>query len=226
MERIEIIPSLPALSFQELSQKLERVRGLVSTFQIDVADGLFVTNRSWPMNRTDRAQFERLVTKKERLPHADAFSFEVHFMAHHPEHLLAEWVKVGIVRALFHVESQHDFGALVRQAETSGIELGVAIKLGTPIERLDTYLSELSVVQVMGIDPIGVQGQPFDPRALDVIRALKERFPDVTIAVDGAVNAETAPLLVSAGATRLAPGSFVLNSNNPKEAIALLTHSP
>lgn len=225
MHSVEIIPSLPALSFLELSQKLERVRGLVSTFQIDVADGLFVTNRSWPMNRTDRAQFERLLTKKERLPYADEFSFEVHFMAHHPEHLLTEWVKIGIVRALFHIESQHDFGALVRQAETSGIELGAAIKLGTPIERLDAYIAELSVVQVMGIDPIGVQGQPFDPRALDVIGALRERFPDVTIAVDGAVHAESAPLVVSAGATRLAPGSFVLNSDNPTEALASLIHA-
>lgn len=225
MQNIDIVPSLPALSFNELSAKLERVRGLVSTFQIDVADGLFVTNRSWPMNRTDRAQFERLVKKQERLPYAEDFSFEVHFMAHHPEQVLAEWVKVGIVRALFHIEAQHDFRALLRLVESSGIELGVAIKLGTPIERLDAYSEHLAVIQVMGIDPIGIQGQSFDPRALTVVRAVRERFPDVTIAVDGAVNAETAPLLVSAGATRLAPGSFLLNSDNPTEALASLTSS-
>lgn len=219
---VEVIPSLPALSFQELSTKVALVCGAVNTFQIDVADGMFVTNRSWPLHREDRAQFERLMRGGERLPCAEKMRFEVHFMAHHPEKLLREWVKVGIIRALFHVESRHDFSTLRALAEPEGMELGLALKLGTPVSRVAEYLPYITSVQVMGIDPIGAQGRPFDERALSMVADIKMQFPDVIISVDGAVNAETAPRLIRAGASRLAPGSYVFRSENPHHAVQTL----
>lgn len=215
----EIIPSLPALSYHELSQKLAIVRGLVSTFQIDVADGMFVPSRSWPMNPGDDVQFERLVRGQDRLPFADEFEFEVHFMAHSPEKLLPEWARVGIVRALFHIEARHDFPLLRTIAEREGIELGVALKIETPLERIEPYIAHLSCIQLMGIASIGIQGQPFDQRVIEKLQEARKRFPNVTLEVDGAVNDETAPLLVSAGATRLAPGSYVFRAENPDVAI-------
>ena len=218
---IEIVPSLPAHTFQELKTKLGMVRGLVPAFQVDIADGLFVPSRSWPMNSGDQAQFRRIVTGQEKFPYHDEFEFEVHFMTHDPEKLLPDWVAIGISRALFHVEARHDFPALRALAE-SAVELGVSLKIGTPISRIDRYIEHIGVVQLMGIAEIGVQGQPFDPRVLDSIREVRERYPDVIIEVDGSVNVDTAPLLVAAGATRLAPGSYVLNAKNPRLAIERL----
>ncbi len=220
---IKIIPSLPALTYQELTTKLGMVKGLVQTFQIDVSDGLFVPSRSWPMNPGDDAQFDRLVTGKERLPGADSMEFEVHFMSHSPEKLLPEWEKIGIVRALFHVESRHDFATLRTTAERYGIELGVVLKIGTPLSRIESYVPHVSVIQLMGINPIGVQGQPFDERVLPMLREARALYPDAILQVDGAVNADTAPLLVQAGATRLAPGSYIFNAQDVRGAIQQLT---
>lgn len=219
---IEVIPSLPALTFQELSAKIGKVRGLVKTFQIDVADGMFVPNRSWPMNPGDKAHFARMVRGEESLPHEDEMDFEVHFMAHNPEKLLPDWVKLGVVRTLFHIEARHDFSTL-RLVTGDSVELGVSLNIGTPVSRIDAYIEHISVIQLMGIAKIGVQGQPFDPRVLDMIREVKERYGGVIIEVDGSVNADTAPLLVEAGATRLAPGSYVLNADDPKAAVDALT---
>ena len=198
---------------------------MVKTFQIDVADGMFVPSRSWPMNPGDDVQFERLVRGQDRLPFADEFEFEVHFMAHSPEKLLPDWIRVGVVRALFHVEARHDFSAL-RAAAGDTVELGVSLKIGTPIERIDAYIEHISVVQLMGIATIGVQGQPFDPRVLSTIREVHARYPNVIIEVDGSVNLETAPELIAAGARRLAPGSYVFNAPDPKKAIDALTSLP
>jgi len=219
---IEVIPSLPALTFQELSAKIGKVAGLVETFQIDVADGMFVPNRSWPMNPHDAAQFARMVKGDEALPHKNEMDFEVHFMAHNPEKLLPDWIKLGIVRAIFHIEARHDFSTL-RSLAGDAVELGVALNIGTSISRIDAYIGHISVVQLMGIAKIGVQGQPFDPRVLDMIAQVKERYGDVIIEVDGSVNVDTAPVLIEAGATRLAPGSYVLNAEDPKSAIDALT---
>lgn len=222
---IEIIPSLPALTFQELKTKIGMVRGAVSVFQIDVADGLFTTSRSWPMNPGDKAQFERMIHGEESLPYKEEMEFEVHFMAHNPEKLLPGWIKLGIVRTLFHIEARHDFAAL-RAASCDTVELGAVLKIGTPVSRLDAYIEHLSVVQLMGIAAIGAQGQPFDPRVIDMIREVRERYPGVIIEIDGSVNADTAPLLVAAGAARLAPGSYVFRADDPKEAVRSLQSLP
>lgn len=222
---VEVIPSLPANTFQELSMKVGKVHAAIDTFQIDVADGLFVTNRSWPMNPGDKEQFQRIVKGQEQLPFADKVSYVVHFMAHNPEKLLPDWVRAGIVRALFHPEAKHDFSALTEVANKAGIELGVSLKVGTPIDRIEPYIKHISVVQLMGIKNIGVQGQPFAEEVLDAIREVKEHYPSVTIAVDGSVNAETAPRLVAAGATRLAPGSYVLGADDPEAAIHKLKNA-
>ena len=123
---IEVIPSLPALSFQELRTKIAMVKDHVSTFQIDVGDGIFVTSRSWPMNAGDKTQFQRIVKGQEKFPYHDELDFEVHFMAHNPEKLLPDWIKIGIVRALFHVEARHDFSELVALSKDT-IELGITL---------------------------------------------------------------------------------------------------
>jgi len=66
----------------------------------------------------------------------------------------------------------------------------------------------------MTVDP-GWGGQPFIRGQLDKIRrlnrALQERRLDVPIAVDGGIDATTAPLVVEAGATVLVAGSSLYN---------------
>ena len=218
---IEVIPSLPAPTFAELEAKIGKVRGLVPAFQIDLCDGKFVPSVSWPMHPEDRPAFERIVSGEAALPYWQDFDFEIDIMAHHAEKLLPDWIQAGIVRALIHIETEHDFAACVAVAEGK-IELGVALGIGTPVERIDGYIEHITVVQLMGIATIGRQGQPFDPRVLDSIREVKKRYPDVTIEVDGAVNLRTAPDLVAAGATRLAPGSYVLSADDPKAAVKAL----
>jgi ribulose-phosphate 3-epimerase len=218
---IEVIPSLPALSFAELRSKMALVKDFVSTFQVDICDGLFVTSRSWPLNPGDHEGFERIVRGQEAMPFWEDLDFEADLMMHEPENIFPDLIRAGFVRALIHIEAKHDFSSCIRAAGDA-LELGVALSIGTPISRIADYVEHISVVQLMGIAKIGVQGQPFDPRVLDAIREVKEKFPSVTIEIDGAVNMLTAPQLVAAGATRLAPGSYVFRSDNPKAAIHAL----
>ncbi len=217
---VEVFPSLPARSFEELETKIGKVRGAVSAFQIDVSDGEFVPQRSWPLteNDEDRARFARIVAHEERLPCADVMAFEVHFMSHHPEQMIPDWIEAGAIRALIHVEAKHDFPACVVAAEGK-MELGVSLLMDTPLSRIADYLPHIRVVQLMGIATIGVQGQPFDPRVLDRVREVRERYPDVIIEIDGAVSMDTAPALIAAGATRLAPGSYVLSAEDSVAAV-------
>ena len=112
---------------------------------------------SWPMHSGDKAQFERIVDGAEALPGWQDMDFELDIMAHHAELLIPDWIKAGIVRALIHIETEHDFAAC-RVAAEGKIELGVALSIDTPIERIDEYIEYITVVQLMGIATIGKQG--------------------------------------------------------------------
>jgi ribulose-phosphate 3-epimerase len=75
----------------------------------------------------------------------------------------------------------------------------------------------------MGSDSIGHAGEDLDESVFDKIVEIKERYPDLTIAVDIGVNDETAQDLADAGATKLVSGSFIFESPDIAEAIEQLS---
>jgi ribulose-phosphate 3-epimerase len=66
---------------------------------------------------------------------------------------------------------------------------------------------------VWGLQNPGFQRQEFDERVLERIKTIKEKYP-LLIAADGAVNFETAELLIAAGADRLVSGSTIFESGD------------
>ena len=72
----------------------------------------------------------------------------------------------------------------------------------------------------MGIDQVGIQGQPFDRRVIELIKAIKDKYPQMKVGVDGSVNKNTLKDLVLAGADTFSIGSALLNGDieeNKKE---------
>ncbi|MBI3020251.1 MAG: hypothetical protein HYY60_02925 [Parcubacteria group bacterium] len=49
----EIIPAIMPRSFTELREYVEQVKGIVNVIQIDVMDGVFVPEKSWPYTDGD-----------------------------------------------------------------------------------------------------------------------------------------------------------------------------
>jgi ribulose-phosphate 3-epimerase len=130
------------------------------------------------------------------------------------------YMKLGPKYVVFHAEAVgdlddfRDFLEAVDPFIRENLKIGVAINTTTPPSDIARLIPFIDYVQVMGIEQVGWQGQDFDERCLDQIRALKAEFPDLTISVDGAVSMETAPELVEAGAERLVVGSMIFNSSD------------
>jgi pentose-5-phosphate-3-epimerase len=73
-------------------------------------------------------------------------------------------------------------------------------------------------VQVMGIERVGSQGQPFDARAIDLVARIRAMYPALPLQVDGA--AATHPQeLARAGADRLIVGSAIITAADPAAAL-------
>jgi ribulose-phosphate 3-epimerase len=103
------------------------------------------------------------------------------------------------------------------------ISFGIAIELDDNPEDIRGLVPYLRRIQCMGIEHIGVQGQPFTDKAIVMVKKLYELYGDkVRISVDGGVNESSIPALVKAGATRLVVGSAIFESTDPHGTIERL----
>ncbi len=228
---IEIIPALMPKSFSELEQYAGQFHGLIKGVQVDVMDGIFVPEKSWPYN-TDGAldvSFKELVGHDRKMPEEDALYYELDLMIDAPEKGIKSWTQTGASRLIFHIESVKDkdwfwknlahIKSPAPEFGVFGIEIGLAINIATPNEEIYQHIEKLDFVQCMGIEKIGFQGQIFDDKVLPKIEDLRARFPELIISVDGGVSLETAPLLIKAGANRLVAGSAILKSDDIEKTI-------
>ncbi len=221
---IEIIPAILPKNYEDLKNKIALVRGTVPIAQIDICDGIFVPSKTWPFDFAQGepfdSHFQAILNEQEGMPFWEDIDFELDLMVADAVTNFDIYIKLGAKRIIFHIEAVGDLkefkdfieGMDVYIRET--IEIGIAINIKTPVEQIFPLVNDVDFVQCMGIDEIGFQGQEFDKKVIENIKILKEKFPDLSISVDGGVNFETAPLVVEAGATRLTLGSILLNTDD------------
>ena len=227
---LEIIPAVLPKNYEELKSAVDHVRGVVPVVQIDICDGVFVKNMTWPFYSAGSAgefmdndldqHFRAILNEQEGLPFWEEVDFELDLMVLGVVENFDIYTKLGARRIVFHLEAVGElteFNNFLEGIDTyvrDVIEIGVAINTTTPIENIFPLITNVDFVQVMGIENPGFQGEEFDERCLEHIKTLHEQYPDLVISVDGAVGFETAPLLVDAGATRLISGSAFFNSDD------------
>ncbi len=95
-----------------------------------------------------------------------------------------------------------------------GRQVCFTVNPGTPVECLEPVLGHLDAVLVMSVDP-GFSGQKFMPVAVPKVAWLRAAGFRKDIAVDGGVNAQTAPAVVKAGANVLVTASYFFSSKDP-----------
>ncbi len=215
--KIEIIPAILPRDFRELEEKISMVKDFVNTIQIDICDGQFTRIPTWPYKKKDE-MFRKMISQEEGLPGWDKVNFEFDLMVNMPEEVVTEWVSIGAHRIILHLESKGDIKKAIDDIKGK-VEIGLALNMETSIDSIDSYIDDISSVQLMGIDNIGFQGQQFDEKVLERVVEVRMKYPDLTITVDGGVSLETAPKLVLAGANRLIVGSAIFESDNYIEAI-------
>jgi ribulose-phosphate 3-epimerase len=213
-----IIPAVLPRTYEDLELALGRMIGAASLVQIDLCDGVFVDNRTWPLNPEDRGHFASIVRGDEGLPYWSEFNFEIDLMVHNPENYITSWISAGITHAVIHLESRHNWDEL-KLATGGSVELGIAIDLDPPYEKLESYVPRVDYVQIMGIAKLGKQGSVLDERVYPLIKRVRADFPDVTIQIDGGVTMDNARMLLDCGADRLVVGSKIVDAAMPKDAI-------
>ncbi|MFA6295105.1 MAG: hypothetical protein WC666_01635 [Candidatus Paceibacterota bacterium] len=216
-KKTEIIPAILPRDFNELEEKSELVKGFVKTVQVDICDGQFVPNASWPYKKQDNA-FDKLIKEEEGLPGWKDLNYEFDLMVNNPSEVVDQWVSAGATRIIIHIEARGNIAEAIEKLQGC-VEIGLALNIETPIESIEPYKEHINFIQCMGIDHIGFQGQEFDEKVIEKIKDIKKAYPDLPVSIDGGVSLETAPSLISAGADRLVIGSAIFNADNAFEAM-------
>ena len=201
----KIIPAIIAKSQQELEDKINKVKEYVEIIQLDIMDGKFVPNNS--------------IDFDFKLPNADCI-FEAHLMIKNPE----EWIKKHINKidmVLAHIESCKKPKKLVDHVKENDKHVGFVLNPETPLSTIIDYIYDIDQVLIMTVNP-GFYGSPFLPEMLDKIKKLRELKTDLDIEVDGGVTDKTIHLVDKAGANMFVSGSYIVKSDNVKQAIASL----
>ncbi len=213
-----IVPAIIPESFSHLHNEVAKVKDFVSLIQIDIADGKFVKNKTWPYTG-DEGEFEKLLREEIILPFWEDVDYEFHLMIESPEKTLEDWIKIGANGIIVQIEAVSDMEGIISMAKVSGVSLGLSIKPSTDIKKVAQVSRQIDFLQCMGSDDLGYHGAKFDNLVLEKIKQLRNLYPDLPIAVDIGVSKETAPDLISAGATKLISGGAIFQSGNIAEII-------
>jgi len=217
MKRIEIIPAILPFTFADLADKVELVKGFTKKLQVDVCDGQFVPNATWPYRKEDDT-FNKILHEEEGMPGWESIDYEFDLMVNRPEEVVEQWVTAGAARIIIHAEAKGDIAAAL--VKLSGVvEVGMALNVDTPLDIIELHQERINFIQLMGIDHIGFQHQQFDEKVLNKIKEVKSKYPDMIVSIDGGVSMETAPKLIEAGADRLVIGSAIFGADNPLDTL-------
>ena len=206
----KIAPSILSADFSRMGDAIRLCEaGGADLIHCDVMDGSFVE----PI--TFGGQMVKNIRPLTKLP------LDVHLMIEHPKTQIKFFAEAGADIITVHYEacakiSQGYLKETLELIKSYGVKCGAVVNPDVPVEELFPVFPLCDMVLLMSVFP-GYGGQKFIPSVLEKIKSAREYAraigkPDMDIEVDGGINAQTAPLAISAGANVLVAGSAIFGA--------------
>ena len=208
----KLAPSVLSADFGDLRGAMDICKkGGAHWIHIDVMDNQFVPNLT----------IGPPVIKSLR-KHTDKF-LDVHMMVVNPEKLVEPFARAGADGITFHIEATDNPDEVISLIRSTGKQVGISLKPGTPLSAIEPYLDKVDLVLIMSVEP-GFGGQGYLEGSSEKIKELKLRLNEmcldrVIIEVDGGVKLNNMKEIVDAGADVLVAGSAVFGEQDPIQTI-------
>ncbi|MBN2180988.1 MAG: ribulose-phosphate 3-epimerase [Sedimentisphaerales bacterium] len=205
---IEVVPSVLSADFANLADEIGIITSAgVRVVHLDVMDGHFVPNITiGPPVIAKLRKVSELV-------------FDAHLMISEPERYAERFVEAGANHITFHIEVAKNPPKLIDKLHQLGCTAGLCLNPETPVDSIRDFAPLCDMVLVMTVHP-GFGGQEFMPEAAKKIAQIRKIVgPDVRIEVDGGIDPETTPIVVSYGADTLVAGNAIFGQTDRIAAI-------
>ena len=204
LNEIILAPSILACDNTNLISSVRIVENCgLSWLHLDIMDGNFVPNISFG------PQFVADLRKKT------ALFLDTHLMIAHPENFIEKFILAGSDLITIHQELSIETKELIKEIKKSGKQAGIAINPETSAESIFEISETVDLVLVMSVHP-GFGGQKFQPQALEKIRIIQnfraEHNLTFRIEVDGGLNGEILPEVLTCGADTIVAGTSFFNA--------------
>jgi ribulose-phosphate 3-epimerase len=196
---ILIAPSILSADFARLGEEVRAIDEAGADWvHVDVMDGHFVPNIT----------IGPMVVKALR-PHTNK-PLDVHLMITPVDPMLDAFAEAGSDIITVHQEAGPHLHRTVQRIKGLGKRAGVSLNPATPAKMLDYIIDDIDLVLVMSVNP-GFGGQKFIESQLRKIEAIRKMIEKtgkaIHLQVDGGIDAQTAPRVISAGADVLVAGT-------------------
>ncbi len=207
--------SMPLFGASKVLQSLYMAG--IDYWHIDVMDGNFVPNLALNANWVQSI--------KEEYP---SVPMDIHFMTTEKalQNVANSFVATSPLWISFHNESISMVDSWIQSCKKNGIQPGLAISPETSIDTLQPFLSSLSFVLLMSVEP-GFGGQHFRKETYSKIEALQDirtrEGCSFRIQVDGGIQLEEAKQLQKLNVDMIVIGSYLVHHPNPSEVLQSLS---
>ena len=209
---VKIIPALLAKDQSGLKKQFLKIKKYFHYAQIDIMDGILVKEK----NNIPPSAVKNMLS---------GYQLEIHLMVKDVPRYALKWLKLkSVKKIIWHFEAKKNDEAIICLAQylkKKKIKAGLAINPHTSLAKIKKVIKYFDTIQIMAVNP-GAQGQAFQPKVLGKIKALSQKYPQLNIAVDGAINDKNIKAVKKAGANIIAVGSYLQNSDNLKSDLAKL----
>lgn len=205
---IEVVPSVLSADFARLADEIAEITSAgIRMVHLDVMDGHFVPNITIG---------PPVIAKLRKV---SDLVFDAHLMISEPVKYIEPFAEAGANHITFHIEVADDPLKLIEKLHDLGCSAGICLNPETPVKAIAEVAPHCDMVLVMTVHP-GFGGQEFMPDAAEKVARVRDIVgPEIRIEVDGGIDPQTTPIVVSYGADTLVAGNAIFGKNDRIAAI-------
>lgn len=222
---MKIIPAILEKDYLTILKQLTKLVDLKQKYnldfelvQIDIIDGVFVSNQTYDFDNLDEVEFEQV--RLELINFQKYFEIEYHLMCEDQLKyfkIMADLEAKSVVIHIDDIDNQEIVEEIIDLAKQKYIGVIICAKLDY-MEKYKLEISELLKnnlninLQIMGIDKLGYQGESFDSKCLDLVKYFRsfQELSKLSIQIDGGVNGDSINEIKQSKVDKVVVGSYLM----------------